>query len=313
MIIGTAKKPRVFRKRTGQELGFDYHNNKKAWMKADLFREWLLRFNEWIKEGSSERKVALLIDNCSAHGGKETIPELSNVTVIYFHPNTTSKLQPLDAGIIAAVKTRYRKSQLERVLDMIDIGDTSDNIYKVDQLTAMRTVKSIWEQLPSKIILNCWRHTGLLKKFSSSNRSGREDVTDAESVAALQSTLSELLPRSRNMDIASFLNPEEEDDCIQHDTEDELLQEALIEFYPDGENTSAPQAECPRIPLPAYQDQLKAIVLVKHIVQRDGASVTDFLCCLKRMQREIRQKTANAKKQSRITSFFDNQPRHEEQ
>ena len=32
MIIGSAWKPRPFKKKTGSEFGLDYHANKKAWI-----------------------------------------------------------------------------------------------------------------------------------------------------------------------------------------------------------------------------------------------------------------------------------------
>ena len=32
MVIEKSKRPRVFKGKTGAELSFDYHNNKKAWM-----------------------------------------------------------------------------------------------------------------------------------------------------------------------------------------------------------------------------------------------------------------------------------------
>ena len=38
-VIGKAEKPRPFNKKSGEELGFVYRWNAKAWMKGDLFRE----------------------------------------------------------------------------------------------------------------------------------------------------------------------------------------------------------------------------------------------------------------------------------
>jgi hypothetical protein len=38
-FIGKSKQPRCFGKRTGEEHGFYYRNNKKAWMTAVLFEE----------------------------------------------------------------------------------------------------------------------------------------------------------------------------------------------------------------------------------------------------------------------------------
>lgn len=38
-FIGKSAKPRCFQKKTGEELGLHYRNNKKAWMTAILFEE----------------------------------------------------------------------------------------------------------------------------------------------------------------------------------------------------------------------------------------------------------------------------------
>lgn len=45
---------------------------------------------------SENRKLVLLLDNCSSHN----VNEVSNVRNVKFPPNMTSHVQPLDAGII---------------------------------------------------------------------------------------------------------------------------------------------------------------------------------------------------------------------
>ena len=83
-------------------------------MTSCLFFEWLLYFEKEI--GKQEgRNVLLLMDNCSAHGSKETLPILKHVEIEFLPPNTTSKLQPLDAGIIAEMKVLYRRHQIENL------------------------------------------------------------------------------------------------------------------------------------------------------------------------------------------------------
>ncbi|KIJ26760.1 hypothetical protein M422DRAFT_191800 [Sphaerobolus stellatus SS14] len=37
IFIGKSAKPRCFKGKTPQSLGFDYYNNKKAWMTMDIF------------------------------------------------------------------------------------------------------------------------------------------------------------------------------------------------------------------------------------------------------------------------------------
>ena len=62
------------------------------------------------------RKILLLVDNCPAH------PEmtLSNVKIVFLPPNTTSKLQPCDAGIIENLKRGYRRRFLRHLLHSMD-------------------------------------------------------------------------------------------------------------------------------------------------------------------------------------------------
>ena len=59
---------------------------------------------------------------------------LANVKLQLLHPNTTSKIQPMDAGIIAAFKRRYRRYHLQNAIDCDERGEAR-TIYKVDQIT----------------------------------------------------------------------------------------------------------------------------------------------------------------------------------
>lgn len=70
--------------------------------------QWLKRFNAVIPS-TPGRKVGLLFDICSAHGTASNLPSLSNVEMIFLPPNTTSNIQPMDAGIIAAMEKSNRQ------------------------------------------------------------------------------------------------------------------------------------------------------------------------------------------------------------
>ncbi|DBA01144.1 TPA: hypothetical protein N0F65_001772 [Lagenidium giganteum] len=51
-----------------------------------------------------KRRILLLIDNDFPHGPSEK--ELPNVVVRLLPPNTTALIQPMDQGVIAAIKKR---------------------------------------------------------------------------------------------------------------------------------------------------------------------------------------------------------------
>ena len=101
----------LFQNKTGEELGLYYRDNKKACMNSSLFLEWLHYVEDTIGKTTC-RKLLLLMNNCSAHGKIETLPQLNHVEVDFFPQNTTSKLQPLDACIIEWMKVIYLRHQM---------------------------------------------------------------------------------------------------------------------------------------------------------------------------------------------------------
>ena len=117
MVIGSAAKPRCFSNWNPlRDTNVLYESNKSSWMDRTKFNKYMQMFNS---EAQSRGKTAwLIMDNSSTHG----IPEgataciweaaglrlrgfkMSNTNVVLIPPNTTSHIQPLDAGIIANSK-----------------------------------------------------------------------------------------------------------------------------------------------------------------------------------------------------------------
>jgi hypothetical protein len=57
------------------------------------------------------RKVLLIVDNASGHNvTPQLLVKLTHVELEYLEPNTTSKVQPADQGIIRTFKAKYRKN-----------------------------------------------------------------------------------------------------------------------------------------------------------------------------------------------------------
>jgi hypothetical protein len=170
LFVGTARQPRCFGGKSADELGIQYVNAAKGWMNTELFTNWIERFNERMK--SEGRHVLLLLDNVSSH--RVTVP-LSNVSVHMLPPNTTSFLQPQDAGIIQSFKskleqlrTRYIVDQFDELLDRVaEVGNEYvemqvESMYHVDVLQAMQWAQEAWETVTSTTVANCWRHTKII-------------------------------------------------------------------------------------------------------------------------------------------------------
>lgn len=111
LVIGKFAKPRCFKNINISNLPITYRNNSKAWMLSTIFQEWLQEFDRQVGQRHGGQRVLLLIDNCSSHKIENLI--LSYVDIYFLPPNTTSKLQPLDAGIIMAFKKHYRRYHIK--------------------------------------------------------------------------------------------------------------------------------------------------------------------------------------------------------
>jgi hypothetical protein len=106
LVIGKYENPRCFKNVKRDSFGCKYRSNPKAWMTQVIFLEWLKGFDARM----AWRNVLLIMDNCSAHiplMQLEFVVTFRNTTVFYLPPNTTSKIQPCDTGIIQSLKAYY--------------------------------------------------------------------------------------------------------------------------------------------------------------------------------------------------------------
>ena len=129
-------------------------------MTFQLFAKWLTRFDDYVSR-TPGRRVALVVDNATCYGRPETLPHLRNVEIFFLPKNATSRVQPLDSGIIACIKRGFRRHQLEMGIKEIE-GGNIDNLYNTNLLTAIKIIYSAWSGLDSTIIHNCWIQSGLI-------------------------------------------------------------------------------------------------------------------------------------------------------
>ena len=67
-------------------------------MNGGLVSEWLEKSSGFIAK-TPGRKAVFLIDNSSSHRTTDSHSAHRNIKVVFLPPNTTSMLQPLDAGL----------------------------------------------------------------------------------------------------------------------------------------------------------------------------------------------------------------------
>ena len=85
------------------------------------------------------------------------IAQFSQIIIIFLPKNTTSRLQPLDAGIIQNFKVKYRKRLVKYVLAWIHEDGSATQIVKgVDVLVAIRWLQKSWNEVANLTINNCF-------------------------------------------------------------------------------------------------------------------------------------------------------------
>lgn len=166
LMIGRSAKPRCFSK--VKSFPLVYKSNRKSWMTSEIFSEWLKKVDKSM--ALKKRKILLFIDNCGSH---KNLPTTKNVTVKFLPPNTTSKLQPLDQGIIRSFKAEYRKALVQKLISAIEDGEKLPSITVLD---AMRMVDYAWSCVTEKTIKNCFKKAG----FEQSCTVGEQHLKETE-------------------------------------------------------------------------------------------------------------------------------------
>ncbi|KAG0410301.1 hypothetical protein HPB47_012566 [Ixodes persulcatus] len=97
-----------------------YNTNELGLCGCTRYNHEVPEFERGVVPWQEDRKLLLFLDNFSAHP-KNTF--LRNLKVVFLPANTTSHLQPLDAGIIKNVKHLYRKCIVQRFLARVSDPD----------------------------------------------------------------------------------------------------------------------------------------------------------------------------------------------
>lgn len=217
----------------------------------------------------------------------------------------------MDAGIIAAIKRRYRKRQISRALDFLS-SNTVD-MYKVDQRTAMKWMREIWVELDSTIVENCWRKTGIIGNACNGEAAANDELSELterenNDVAEL---LNEVLPPRHSVSLTDVLNPVNEDECISEWTEEALVDEIVHEMVQNDqiEQTDGPSYEesedvVDQIQEMAAKEDLYHLGMVIRILDKYNAWPASVRRAITSTQHDIRKSHQASLQQSRISDFF---------
>ena len=250
-FIGKFKKPRCFKNVSKDKLSVIYASQKNAWMTASLFSTWFQNDfvpvvqKELVKLGV-EPKAILLLDNCSAHpNADELVSTDGKIKAVFLPPNVTSLIQPMDQGILEALKRHYRRKLLEELLFQDDEG-----ISIVEYLKSTDIVAASWDEIAPMSLQLSWR------KFLSTSSSGSTvdtavdtsddtagDTSDEEHLVQDCATLFDELGMELTVDeVEEWLQSDTSDQGYTHLNDDEIIATVLNESEGDEAEETEPDS-----------------------------------------------------------------------
>ena len=141
-----------------------YFDDSKSWMQVEIDKS-----NHRIRKPG--RKVILFLGNATVH------PTLLIDMYSNIKKNTTSRLQPLGAGIIQSFKTKNRKKLMRYVIARINDDLTAPEIAKgIDILKAITWVADSWKEVSVETIKNCFAKCSITDQIGQDE----DDLVDEE-------------------------------------------------------------------------------------------------------------------------------------
>lgn len=143
-VIGYSKFPRAFQNAgvAVKALDFEWKHNGIAWMTTAIMEEWLLWFDERMKD----RNVLLLLDRFNPHltavANIRATKGFKNTTIQWLPSVSTGKYNPYEHGITQTVKAIYRRSLLQFAIYHYELFQ--DPMKKMNVLQAMRWLTGAW-------------------------------------------------------------------------------------------------------------------------------------------------------------------------
>ena len=99
-----------------------------------------------------------MVDYCPAH---PSVDNLVSVDLIFLPPNTTSKLQPMDQGVIRSLKAYYKSLSFRKLIEAIE---KNKPLPESSILDAVRMLDVAWGKTTKETVVNCFTKASISKE-----------------------------------------------------------------------------------------------------------------------------------------------------
>lgn len=295
LLIGKAKNPRAFKNVKVDCLPTMYRNQRNAWMDGPIFSDWF--YNEFVpvteaflKKKKLPRKAVLLLDNAPSHpDAKELCSD--GIKTIFLPPNVTSLIQPLDQGILEAMKRIYRRKLLQMLISKLDEGMTvKDALKQVTLKDVSYWIASAWDEVKITTVQKSWKNLfgidGPYKK-----------VPEPEN-------MSELVELANELPVDDQINSEDIRDWCNQDVQMEITDEEIIDMVTGAKDSEGDDNMDEITPKISYTDGLKSIDAALAFIEQQEECTPHDILFLQRWRNIASSKRGKRLSQKTIKDFF---------
>lgn len=294
LIIGKSAKPRCFK--NCHSLPCEYTSNKKAWMTREIFSNWLRKFNKDMKK--QNKKVLLLIDNCTAHN---ELPKLDFVRVKFFPPNCTSVLQPLDQGIIKAVKSHYRSMLLRHMLLSIENGGEK----KPNVKEAIDMISGSWNSIRQKTIVNCWNHARLTDEETNRGLSDDREIEPVtEQIRDLWKAITKTTTVPDDVTLEDFISADDDLEVCSKLTDQEIVDSIKNAQQCDSNESDSDESENVDLSTVTASEAIAHLSKIKNFISSTKDVPDIIFSNVHLIENFLMSSATNSVVQKKITDFF---------
>lgn len=301
VMIGKAKKPRSFKGTERKNLPVVYFNQKGAWMTRDIFLQWfhehfVPEVRKHLEGKALPQKAVLILDNAPSHPNESLLTSDDGlITCKFLPPNVTAAIQPMDQGVISAMKRIYRSELLK---NLIHEAVTLQNFWKqYSLLDAVYGISAAWSKVKSSTLSRSWgKIMPLDEQCSSDNqKSSSEEYCDTLYQA-------KKIEGFENIDAENLEEWFESDACepgFQYLTDEGILSSCVKSDSDDNIDDEEELNEENKI---SHSDALQS---VENLLDYMGQTGFDYgaITAVRKVRVDIQQAMMQ-QKQTQITNFF---------
>ena len=316
VVVGKSARPRCL-KDCLNKLSCHYYNSKNAWFTCFIFEDCFFKHivpeiiayqRDVLKISYDRIRAVVLLDNAPAHPSKEKlVAHNGKIRVMFLPPNTTALIQPMDQGVIHAVKLGYRRLFLSEVMvveesvrDEEEETDTRgvqtlENLRTYNLKQAISNFGEAWKALKATTLANAWKRLLFDVDVPVVDFDGFE-------VADFQKMFTSGGENVGEEEVREWLEKDEGDPGHHILTESEIIDSVTkVESDNDGSDDDDEQTSF-SIKLTTARSYCDALIQLIDIRSKDFSH--DAYYNLRAVRREIIELQHASGKQTKISSFF---------